>query len=347
MKESLQNKKDKISERKILEYIKAKSSFEKTLFFDLGVTVVRVICYSELFLPHIQKQLTYILRDKADHYNATIYLWQEDNLREMLHQEGFIAADDSNEPNLLEITLEENVLYLCSDETKTYFFGAEDLDPEELVKKGHIFVQLFNKILKTPNTNLIHGACIGLNNHGILVCARGQKGKSTLTVLSLLDGFEYVSDDYLTLEKENNKLYAYPIYSIITLSPRMYNEMYDKLEGTRFISNNARKDKYVINIAKYHSHFKKKYPIDLCLVLEFTSDEEPSIVEASKQEKSNAVAQMVHSTVFQMHDFFETVTVKKLIDMISCYRFYKICLCNNIYKNVECLRKFLEEYKYN
>ena len=77
---------------------------------------------------------------------------------------------------------------------------------------------------------MVHGDIVGLNDNGVLFCARGQRGKSTLVVLSMIDGFEYVSDDYLTLEKENDKLYAHPIYSIITLSPRMYNELFDKLK---------------------------------------------------------------------------------------------------------------------
>ena len=177
-------------------------------------------------------------------------------------------------------------------DNNTYYYALENLDSEELIKEGHLFVQSLNEILKTPFSNLVHGACVGIDNIGALFCARGQRGKSTLAVLSLLKGFEYVSDDYLTLEKKNNKLFASPIYSIITLSPKMYNKLYCYLDECRFVSNNARKDKYVINISKYHNQFKKNYPIELCIFPEITNDDEPSIVLC---EKSRAIVQLIHS----------------------------------------------------
>ena len=322
------------------EYIKAESSYENTLFVALGVKKVRLICFSEQFIPHIEKQLTYTLCKDVSDFDATIILWQENDI-EHIHENECLFGETS----IKHIIIGENSTTLICPEKKTYFYGAKDLSPEEFVKEGHIFVQIFNKILKTENTALVHGACAGLDNKGVLFCARGQRGKSTLTVLSLLNGFEYVSDDYLTLEKDGKNLYAYPIYSIITLSPKMYSEMYEKLDGTRFISNNARKDKYVLNISNLHNQCKKKYPVKLCMSLDFTEDEKPSIVECSKQEKGSAATQMVHSTLTQMHDMKDIKTVKKIIDMISDFDFYKINLCNNIHKNVKLLRKFLTEYK--
>ena len=341
--ETKQERKIKISDEKLLEYIKAKSSYEKVLYLDLGVKKVRLVCYSELFLPHIEKQLTYILCDKPKNYDSTIILWQEDDV-EHLHENELLFISDGGETGINHIVISENTTTLIMSDSDTYFYGVKNLEPEEFAKEGHIFVQIFNKILKTERTALVHGACTGYDNKGILLCARGQKGKSTLTVLSLLSGFEYVSDDYLILEKEKDSLYAYPIYSIITLSPRMYNEMYDKLDGTRFISNNARKDKYILNIANLHNQFRTKYPIELCMSLEFTEDDKPSITECSKQEKGSAVTQMVHSTVIQMHDMQDIKTIKKIIDMISNFRFYKMSLCSDIYKNVEYLKTFIQEY---
>ena len=341
MTENMQNRKIKISDEKLLKYIKAGSSFEKTLFLDLGVKKVRLLCYSEEYIPHIEKQLTFVLSEKISEYDATIVLWKEDDVEHIHEREQLF--DDST--NIKHIIITDTVATLMITDSETYFYGVRNLEPEEFVKEGHIFVKIFNKILKTGRTALVHGACIGLDNKGVLMCARGQKGKSTLAVLSLLEGFEYVSDDYLTLEIENNDLYAYPIYSIITLSPKMYNELYDKLEGTRFVSNSARKDKYVLNIANLHNRFRMKYPVKFCLALEFSEEEIPTIAECTVREKGNAITQMVHSTVKQMQDLQEMQTVKKLLDMVNNFKFYKISLCGDIYKNVELLRTFLREYK--
>jgi len=353
----------------LFKYINKNFSLVKTLYLDLGIKTVRLLCYSEQFIPHIEKQLTYTLKENAENFDATIVLWQENDVKqiykyiipelnprdnfkrriEMLrikqtHEELWIFDNKySVNKALMSTEVWHDIFNSYDKETETYFYGVKNLDPEVFVKEGHIFVQILNNILKTENTNLVHGACIGMNNEGILLCARGQRGKSTLAVLAMMEGFEYVSDDYLTLEKDGKNLYAHPIYSIITLSPRMYNELYDKLEGSRFISNNALKNKYVLNIANYHNQFRKKYPIKMCLFPEIVSDPEPTIKECSAQEKGRAITHIVHSTISQMNDQHDMATIKKLMNMVKNFPFYKICLCNDIYKNVECLKSFLKE----
>ena len=355
----------------LLDYIKSNWTLSEVLYLDLGVKTVRMLCYSEEFVPHIKKQLAYTLRENADRYNSTIILWKEKDIKQLYKHiapecnpkynlrlridmlmnkktfDDLWIFDDKYSVNkpLLSVDIDQGVVNSFDSENETYFYGVENLEPEEFIKQGHIFVQILNNILKSENTNLIHGACVGLNNQGILFCARGQRGKSTLAVLAMMEGFEYVSDDYLTLEKEGNTLYSHPIYSIITLSPRMYNELYDKLDGTKFISNNARKDKYVLNISNFHNRFKKKYPIKMCMFPEIVSDKEPSIRECTSQEKGRAITHLVHSTVFQMNDKHDLKTIKKLMNMVKDFPFYKINLCNNIYRNVECLRDFFKEYK--
>ena len=78
---------------------------------------------------------------------------------------------------------------------------------------------------------------------------------------------------------------------------------------------------------------------------EIVSDIEPSVKECSIQEKGRAITHLVHSTIFQMNDKHDIKTIKKLVDMVKNFKFYKINLCNDIYKNVECLRKFIKEYE--
>ena len=368
--------KEKIKEynNNLFNYIKSNNELVNTFYLDLGVKKVRVLNYSKEFIPHIKKQLAYIIRDEALEYDATLVLWKETNVRqiykhilpeydpktnlrhrvEMLSRKGNTDEElwiyDFNysvHTPLLSTEFWHDVINSYDSTSETYFYGVKNLEPEEFIKEGHIFVQIFNKILKTPNTSLVHGACVGLNNEGILFCARGQRGKSTLAVLAMMKGFEYVSDDYLVLEKDGDNLYTYPIYSIITLSPRMYNELYDELEGTRFISNNARKDKYVINISNFHNQFKKKYPIKLCMFPEIVSDSEPSIEECTSQEKGRAITHLVHSTIIQMCDTHDMKTIQKIMSMVKDFKFYKIKLCNDIFKNVECLRSFMENNKIN
>ena len=261
-----------------------------TKYADLGCKIVKIVSYSDEFLPLVQKQLTFILKDSAEDFDDTLFIWNEkdsvnfvkpifDSLKryamrlklDKIHKKAYFGYltdeqiytsqmfdnDFSKVKPAIDFQVERGFIIAHNKQNHKYYYGVKDLSPEEFIKEGHIFVQFFNNILKTETSQLAHGAVIGYNGNGICFCARGQRGKSTLSVLSMMKGFEYVSDDYLILhQNEKQDLLSSPIYSIITLSPEMYNRLYDLMDGCRFVSNNARKDKYVFNIYKWTDKIK-------------------------------------------------------------------------------------------
>ncbi len=343
----------------------------------LGSKTVKIISYNSEFLPLAEKQLSYILKDTADSYDDTLYIWQQDDVfalaKKILDKKSYmrlmleltcrkakkfseeeikqvydiqiIDKNYSKNKPVIEFQSQRGFFIANNKENHKYYYGVRDLSPEEFIKEGHIFVQFFNNILKTETSNLIHGAVIGYNNNGICFCARGQRGKSTLSVLSMIKGFEYVSDDYLILhQNDKRELLSSPIYSIITLSPEMYNRLYDLMGESKFVSNNARKDKYVFNISNFHDRFKSNYPIKLCIFPEIVKDKNPSIKLCTKEEKGRAIVQMVQSTLIQTGDIAENNSVKKLMNMIINLPFYKLNLCYDINYNTEFLREFMNKF---
>lgn len=341
-------------------------------YIDLGVKVIRIVSYAPEFLSHIERQMTYVLRNTVDHYDETLVIFKETDLKGIIYyiDEKLdprknirlrldMVLSKSRDPSVTifdkEYSLTEPVINIngfvgtieaFDIKNNTYYYSVKDVDPEEFIKHGHCFVQAINSLIKTPSVNIAHGAIIGFNNNGLLMCARGQRGKSTLTVHAMMHGFEYVSDDYQILENKNGQLLSYPIYSIITLSPTMYSELYDDIKG-KFVSNNGRKDKYVINIAGYHDQFRRAYPIRLCLFPEIVKDKDPSIKFCTSKEKGRAIVQLIQSTVSQMRDLNNHKVIKKMFDMVKDMDFYKFNLCRNIDANTEYLRSFLNDFDFN
>lgn len=319
-----------------------------------GIKTVRVLSCNPEAAPMIRRQLAWSLTEPVPNPDATLVLWRE-KVDATFHKRvlGIGVEDDGSGDNLIlalregdgikpfgEVSYENHTANLTDGNCS--FYCVESLEPEEWIKEGHLFVHWLYRLADTPTSHLVHGACIGLDGKGVLMCARGQRGKSTLAVTALLRGFEYVSDDYLILEKAAETLAASPIYSIITLSPRMYTALYDDLTQARFVCNNARKDKYVFDISGYGAALRRAYPIRLCIFPEI----EPSLTEAviapcSAAEKGRAITHLVHSTVLQMQAQGDAGTVRKLIDMLQGLPFYSMKLCPDIYANVETLRKFL------
>ena len=335
-------------------------------YLDFGIKVIRVLCYTREIVLFLEQQLPFVLKNEANHFDGTIVFWKvvdiknfvcqmdqrfnpKVNLRlrvDMLlagHQYPDIVVMDqkfSESVPIIRFSPSEGLIEAYDIDRHCCYYAVDNLEPEEFIKHGHLFIQQLNVLLKSDSVGLTHGAVFGYGGQGALLCARGQRGKSTLTVHSLLNGCEYVSDDYQLLEKRQKNLYAYPLYSIITLSPKMYEQMYDTFDG-KFCSNNARKDKYVFNISKYHSQFKTCYLIKLCLFPEIVSDKEPNIVPCSPMDKGRAIVQFIHSTVMQMRDLNDHDTIKKLFDMVVDLPFYKFNLCSDIPKNTKFLHDFL------
>lgn len=369
---------NKVDLQKYLEQIKTASKQDRPIcikYIDLGVSVVRVLCCTEKIIPLMERQLTYTLRDDMDHYDSTLVVWDTGNIGDLINDfsSGFnftmqqrarmrIEMLITHQKHPIDISIMHNdfsavnpVIHLDSIngtveaydmDNKTCYYGVDNFEPEEFIKRGHIFVQQINVLIQNSSVNLAHGAIIGFNNNGLLMCARGQRGKSTLTVHAMMHGFEYVSDDYQILENKDGQLLSYPIYSIITLSPTMYNELYDDLRG-KFVSNNARKDKYVINIAPYHDQFRTAYPIRLCLFPEIVKDKEPSIKFCTSKEKGRAIVQLIQSTVMQMRDWNNHNVIRTMFNMVKDMDFYKFNLCRDIAANTEYLRKFLKDFNFN
>lgn len=334
----------------------------ESVFLDLGgARKVRLVLFAQEARDLIQRELKWVLTDATDEFDATVYLWKESDMISFArHFFVFPGSIEENEYLLIKVKGGDESFFPCGQlnvsartihlvEDNTYFFGAESFAPERWLSEGHILVQMLFRIMNTAsNARLVHGACIGLDNKGLLLCARGQRGKSTLAVTAMVEGFDYVSEDYLILNQENNKLYASPVYSIISLSPFMYDKLYDGLDKARFVGVSHWKGKYVFDISAYADRLKRHYPIRACLFPEISTDVvEPRVELCDSKERNSAITQVAHSTLLQMwsrglkQHQSDQAFILDVIRMLNGMEFYKIILTPDIYKNAECLEMFL------
>ena len=326
-----------------------------------GRKKVKVVGYDPAAKDMVLRQSGWCSTEPSDRADATIFFWKEPDINHFHNNVlGFDFEIDKGDDYLLfarkdegghleifaEIELAAGVIKIWDGDE--YYFGTEQMEPESLLRSGHLFYKCFYRILDTPSTSMVHSACVGIDGKGVLICARGGKGKTTLAVSSMLKGFEYVSDDYTMLEKTGDMLTASPLYSVITLSPKIYSLLYDYLANARFIADNARKNKYFFDISAWGDSFRKQYPVVACLFPDIRPDvEEPEIIPCSPIEKGRTITHVVHSTQMQMMDQGNTLNSRKLIGMLQGLDFYRIVLSPDLFKNVECLREFIVNLKTN
>jgi hypothetical protein len=329
-------------------------------YLDLGSFAIKIINYSPEFTKLVNTQIPYNLHDKLNKkHDATIVLWKNSGTKKYVYDR-FDTKNPRARVNLLtdrclevyetplspnptiRINYDDcnnNMVESYDKKNSVYYYSADRLDMEEFIKQGHLLVRTISTILRDlSNVSLVHGAVVGIDNKGVLICARGGGGKSTLTVSTLLEkDFQYVSDDYLILNRENNNVYASPIYSIITLSPRMHRELSEL--KTEFISDNWNKTKFILSISAYHNKFVNKLPIKACLFPNVTDADVPSVELMSK---GKAVTQIIDSTLTQLGDRRDTPQVQKLLSFARDFNFYKINLSQNLKANVNVLREFIK-----
>ncbi len=313
----------------------------------------------------VRTQLLWVMTEPTDTPDATVWFWKESSPSD------FSRRVLQIEPNGPDGEAWDNYFFYrepadafpCGTVDKSgkwgihlasgndFFYGLSDeLKPgSRLAHWLHVFFEAFFRILNGPRTSLVHGASVGVAGKGVLLCARGGMGKSTLTVLSLLRGLDYVADDYLVLSQTENGLETSPVYSYVSLSPEVYEAMFDDLGRTRFMGTGWWKGKYMVDVSAFTDRVSWHLPIRAAVFPEIDrSAAAPAVVPSTSQEKGRTIVQIAHSTISQMfkagfkQDQRDSDFIRKTVSMISGLDFYRIILTPDLDANVAYLRTFIE-----
>lgn len=338
--------------QRLRNYLDERGPWRDVALLDLaGIKKVIIRSNQDGLASVLRRQLDWSMAVPQDEVDSTMMLWEEAGV-ETLHQRAMGLNIPLDEDYLMIMTWDGERLspvgVCCANDGffsiwdgGRQYYCVRSLKSEELLKL-HVFALNFARLVDTPLSAMIHGACVGVAGKGVLLCARGGRGKSTLTVTSLFQGFEYVSDDYMVLKKEvGQALTASPIYSSTALTPEIYDKLYDCLGPSRFIGLNGRMNKYMLDISGWRAQVRRDYPIHACFFPEIAPVDEPAVIACTPQEKGRALTHIIHSSIEQTQQPGNAVTVRKLLGMLSVLPFYRIRLSPDIFKNVECLRHFI------
>ncbi|GHU10534.1 hypothetical protein FACS189449_00170 [Alphaproteobacteria bacterium] len=337
-------------------------------YLHFGTKVIKLECR----LPHLykilDKQFATIADDTVNHYDTAICFWEDDtnscinDLETDIYRLLIMCSFANGAVSTIEFFRPINLLMAYNAQTHTHYFSSSDMSKERIVDLWgeHLFVSFLNKVISDANTAVFHAAAIGIRGNGVLLCGRGGAGKSTLAVSALVDGFDFVSEDYCVFNKSDG-LRAYPVYSTSSLSPEAIAQMNDlKYE---FLNDNWNNTKYVVELAAYHDRFVKMLPIKAVFFPKICEEKKPSIEKISR---GKVVAQTVHSTLLQLYkgsfkyadyamwyknglEYVRHLTysvnnqesVKHLMSFFDGLDCYQINLCSNLKANVDIMREFI------
>ncbi|MFB9278682.1 hypothetical protein [Cohnella cellulosilytica] len=216
----------------------------------------------------------------------------------------------------------------------TYYFCRQAGTDDEDCMLGHPLLRCFYFWAEQENLLILHSAAVGFNHKGVLISARGGAGKSTLSVSCLLEGLDFVSDDYVLL-RETGEVNALPLYTMIGLNQDMYRILKPNMPVIK--TEEKRNGKKFFDASAYS--FQEQLPIKAILFPHVTEGSEPRIAPA---DQGPVLVKLVHSSVSQIGGRRDTERVRRMIARLKPLPVYEFSLSKDLKQNVEVLKNFME-----
>ncbi|WP_141500881.1 hypothetical protein [Paenibacillus luteus] len=217
---------------------------------------------------------------------------------------------------------------------KTYYFCRQAGTDYDDCMLGHPLIRCFYFWAEQESLLILHSAAVGFNHKGVLISARGGAGKSTLSVSCLLEGLDFVADDYVMM-REVGERKALPLYTMVGLNSDMYQILKPNMPVIK--TEEKRNGKKFFDASAYP--FQEELPIKAILCPTVTEGSEPMIVPT---DRGSVLVKLVHSSVSQIGGRRDTEMVKRMMDRLKDLPVYEFRLSKDLKKNVTVLQHFME-----
>lgn len=217
---------------------------------------------------------------------------------------------------------------------KTYYFCRQAGTDYDDCMLGHPLIRCFYFWAEQEKLLILHSAAVGFNHKGVLISARGGAGKSTLSVSCLLEGLDFVADDYVMM-REAGERNALPLYTMVGLNSDMYQILKPNMPVIK--TEEKRNGKKFFDASAYP--FQEELPIKAIIFPNVTEGSEPRIVPT---DRGSVLVKLVHSSVSQIGGRRDTEMIRRMIERLKDLPVYEFCLSKDLKKNVTVLKHFME-----
>lgn len=223
----------------------------------------------------------------------------------------------------------KSAIYLSDKSVECY------LDVERIREPESLYYFLINPVLihvfALNNKLYIHGACIGMEDKGVCILGPRNSGKTTLSIMALLKGYQLLTDDCIFVDSKNIARSFYrPLHVHPALGKKLHIE--DRLLECKPYMNDEIELNY--RIEKYHpKQAMDNKKLDVLIFPSVTALENTIVNEIiDRQEKKRRIIECVqYSTVEKMINDSLNGILENLIDLPA----YEVSLGKNLFENYE------------
>ena len=237
---------------------------------------------------------------------------------------------ESHDGNRFIRLAEGMYLFACSRKERTFYYCVSE---NNIYDTGHPLVVSLFKWAVLSDLFMIHSACVGVDGTGVLISNVGGTGKSTLSVTCMLEGMDFVSDDY-TLISGSGDFRAFPIYSMVSMNPDIYARLQPDMPVIRSMQDNG--GKLLLDASGYRCTDALNIRAIVCPRIMDTSC--PDIVPA---DEGKAYTRIITSTVRQAGFNKDTESIRNMAQRLRGLPVFEIRLTSDLKKNAMCLRQFI------
>ena len=298
--------------------------------------LIKLKCRNSTLLRYLDIQLACcFVTDNTEEPDAVFYLWCG-NIAPYLPEVPFEQRLHLVQDNIQRVVLHEGCLYAFDKHRNKGYLCLHNESEKCVISQGYLLYQLLYHLAKSKGRLMLHGALVGYEDKGVLICGKSGHGKSTLAISSLLQNCQYVSDDHLMLTRNGNSTCAWPVYSIASL----YESTLARLPELQF-TNRWLKDrsKHVFDISPYHHQFSFGLPVKALVFPVLNLKEvKPSCHAISA---GPVLTHLIWSTIAQMNDRKDPEHIKNMLDFLRGLPCYQVTLSSDIELNAKFLKKFI------
>lgn len=267
-------------------------------------------------------------------YTDDVNTYIPDSLRDKPLPEGAVTDvyQGKDSTGCIKITRNDEMAGADFIRNTYYYCRQVGIDYDDC-KWGHPLVKIFYFWAEQEKLFILHSAAVGINNKGVLISARGGAGKSTLSVSCLLEGLQFVADDYVIMPQVGEHQ-AVPLYTMVGLNRDMYDILKPDMPVIK--TDEKRNGKKFFDASAYK--FEETLPIKAIIYPQVTEESEPHIIQI---EQGPVLVKLVHSSINQAGGRRDTETVKKMIAKLKDLPVYQFSLSHDLKKNVAFLKNFI------
>ena len=262
----------------------------------------RLIHLTTQALTHLEVKRK-VLKEKP----FTIFIWDENESGISLPNPPWITPENLLEDSYVQIQLDYYFADRFHNQSILYLYNLRENSAFCVIKDARIlnnsfvaapFIKLISFWASKQNLHILHAGCVSLNNKGVLIVGKGGKGKSSTSVQCVIDGLDYLSDDYLLIDNSNEKTIAYSIYNSGKLILN-HIEKFKKIQSFIEIGNLDQSNKPLLFLSRiFKGQIKRSTEIKAIIVPLITKNVSANYYPISSIEALKALAP---STLVQLN----------------------------------------------